>query len=231
MAQAWTSAQYATVALAEDLLAQAETALANEPPEDGSFEPQVYEMVSRQIAVLQVVIARVRGDSTHRQQALVQEALDHLPIDDAASRATLFLRLGFCYLDLGKDGEADRTFSKAYTLGQSSGNHYAAHAANYGRMVIARRHGSYHELAAICRQTLDASTAYDDQQQSLNGIALTMSGGLYYEWNNLDEAERLLVQGIKLVEQAGIPELLIKGHYALACLNAARGKKEPLPEL
>ncbi len=231
VAQAWAAAQYASVELAEDLLAQAEAALENEPSGNGHFDPQVYKMISGQIAVLQVVIARLRGDSTHRQQALVQEALDQLPADDAASRATLFLRLGFSYLDLGKDEEADRTFSQAYRLGQSGSNYYAAHVANYGRMVIARRHGNLHELAAICRQTLDASTAYDEQQRSLNGFAHIMSGSLYYEWNNLDEAERLLVQGIDLVEQAGMAELLIKGHYTMACLNAARGKTEPLPEL
>ncbi len=232
IAQAWTSAKYGTVKLAEDLLMQAEAALSSDPPEDGSFDPQVYDFVSRQIAVLQVVIARARGDSTQRQQELALEALDRVvPAGDSAARATLLLRLGFCYLDLGKDEQADRTFSQAFELGQSSGNHYTAHAASYGRMVIARRHGQLHKLSAICRQTLDANRERDDPPQSLTGIALSMSGSLLYERNDLDQAERDLTQGLRLVQQVGMTELLIKGHFALACTKTAQGNVESPPDL
>jgi LuxR family maltose regulon positive regulatory protein len=232
IAQAWTSAEYASVELAEDLMAQAETALVNTASENEYLNPEIQESLNRQIAVLQVVISRVRGDSTFRQQALALETLDHLiPIDDIASRATLFLRLGFCYLDLGKDDEADRVFSQAFDLGIASENHYAAHVANYGRMVIARRHGQLNRLAAICRQSQEASTTGDKRGQSLNGIALIMDGRLLYERNDLEDAESRLVEGLQLVKRASITELLIKGNFALVCLNIARGKQAPFPEL
>ncbi|MFN2235820.1 MAG: LuxR C-terminal-related transcriptional regulator, partial [Anaerolineales bacterium] len=232
IAQAWASAQYASVEIAEDLLAQAETALVSAASENGDLDPKIQEKLNRQIAVLQVVIARVRGDSTDRQQALALEALDHLiPIDDIASRATLFLRLGFCYLDLGKDDEADRVFSQAFDLGIASDNHYAAHGANYGRMVIAWRHGQLDRLAAICHQSQDANKTGDNQGQSLNGIALIMEGRLLYERNNLDEAESRLVEGLQLVKRVGMTELLIKGNFTLACLKIAQGAQSHFPEL
>ena len=232
IAQAWTSTRYASVELAEELISQAEAALSKSLSQDGSITAQDYHFVSTQIAVLQVVIARARGDSTQHQQELALEALQRVvPAEDAAARATLFLRLGFCYLDLGKDEQADRIFSQSFRLGNSSGNHYAAHSASYGRMVIARRHGKLHKLAGLCRQTLDTIQEHDDQHQSLSGIALTMLGSLYYEWNDLDEAERLLTQGLKLVEQVGIAELLVKGHFALACIRITQGDEVPLPNL
>jgi LuxR family maltose regulon positive regulatory protein len=232
VAQAWTSAQYATVTMAEDLLVQAEATLATATTEDGFFDSQVYESVSRQMALLQVVIARLRGDSIDKQQTLALDALDHLiPADDTASRATLLLRLGLSYIDLGKDEQADKTFSQSFELGRSSGNLYAAYVANYGRMVIARRHGQLQALDAICRQSLESSTKLDTQRRSLHGIALVMSGDLYYEWNNLDLAARQLIQGLRLVEEVGMAELLIKGHFALACLKIVQGKAEPLPDL
>jgi LuxR family maltose regulon positive regulatory protein len=231
VAQAWTSAKYASVELAEELLAQAEAALSKDLSQDGSLEQQIYDFVNNQIAVLQVVIARARGDSTQRQQELALKALDRVgPSGDTAARATLLLRLGFCYLDLGKDGQADRVFSQAFESGLSSGNHYAAHSANYGRMVIARRHGRLHELAAICHQILDAFREPDDQQP-LSGIALTMLGGLSYERNKLDEAESLLIQGLKLVEQVGMTELLVKGRFALTCVKIAKGAIGSIPDL
>ena len=232
IAQAWASAQYASVEIAEDLLAQAETALVSASSENGDLDPKIQEKLNGQIAVLQVVIARVRGDSTYRQQALAQEALDHLiPTDDIASRATLFLRLGFCYLDLGKDDEADRVFSQAFDLGIASENLYATHLANYGRMVIAWRHGQLNRLPAICRQSQDTSTTGDNQGQSLNGIALIMEGRLLYERNNLDEAESRLIDGLQLVKRASMTELLVKGNFALACSKIAQGKQALFPGL
>lgn len=230
IAQAWTSARYANVELAEDLLVQAEAALSRDTSDAESLDPQVYDFVSRQIAVLQVVLARVRGDSIQSQQELALQAIDHLsPAQDLASQASLYLRLGLCYLDLGKDEQANRNFSQAFRLGRASGNHYAAQTASYCQMVIYRRHGKLHEIASLCREALDNSHLRDNQYESLAGIALTMLGIVHYEWNDLEQAEDLLVQGLKLVEGVGMAELLLKGYFSLACVNIAQGNLE-LPQ-
>jgi LuxR family maltose regulon positive regulatory protein len=143
----------------------------------------------------------------------------------------LFLRLGLCYLDLGKDKQADRNFLQAFELGQSSGNYYAAQTANYGRMIIARRHGRLNAIADIYRQSLRFNSEKTDQQDLLNGIALIMAGSLSYERNDLSEARRLLVQGLEMTKMVGIAELLIKGHFALTCLKIAKGEQVRLPDL
>ena len=213
------------MALAEELLEQAEAALSRNEAHDGSLDPKLHRWVSSQMAVLQVVIARVRGDSTQRQQELAMQALERVdPTSEAAARATLYFRLGLCYLDLGKDEQADRTFVRAFELGQASGNHYTVHAANYGRMVIAKLSGRLHDLAAICQQALDEGSGSEENENPLVGIELTMAGILYYEWNQLDQAEGNLKRGLELVEQLGITELLIKGQFALACLQIAARK-------
>jgi LuxR family maltose regulon positive regulatory protein len=218
IAQAWGSARHANVELIEELLAQAEAALAMDLSADGSLSPENQQLVSNQVAVLQVVIARARGDPTHRQQALAQQALERVSLTgDTAARATLLLRLGFCYLDLGKDEQADRLFAQATEHGQSSGNYYAAYSAAYGRMVIARRHGRLHDLAAICRYALEMPDEPGSPRRSLAGIALIMLGDLYYEWNKLAEAESALRQGLELVENVGMTELRVKiaqGNFA-----------------
>jgi len=224
IAQAWTSVRYSSVEFAEELLALAEAALKNVDDVQDDFDPTIRGLVTRQIAVLQVVIARARGESTQKQQDLALEALGNsVTMDDHASQAWLLYRLGLCYIDLGKDNEADHIFSQAYEHGINHGNYYAAHAASYGRMVIARRRGRLHELAAICHQTLEASSGKDDQNQSLIGIPTIMLGYLLYEWNNLVEAERYLTEGLKWVKQAGMAEIQTKGNFALACLKIAMG--------
>jgi LuxR family maltose regulon positive regulatory protein len=232
VAQAWSSAKYATRELAEDLLAQAETTLSTGPSPDGNLDPGVHQLVSSQIAVLQVVISRMREDPTTRQRELALEALDHIdPVQDPASQATLYFRLGLCYLDLGADEQADRTFSQVIDLGQSSGNYYAANSASYARMVIARRHGQLHQLDAVCQAAQDSMRIRDSQPQSLAGIALTILGGVNYEWNNLDEAERNLIEGLKLIENFGLIEIHVKGYFTLACVKIAQDKVETLPDL
>jgi LuxR family maltose regulon positive regulatory protein len=229
IAQALTSTKYATVALAEDLLQQAEAALTNN---EGNFDKEIYEFVSTQIAVLQVVIARARGDSTQKQQELALEAIENLhPGQDPASQATLYLRLGFSYLDQGEDELADQTFSQAFDLGQASGNYYAAHGASYGRMVIAKRHGALQKLNAICQQTLASVPDQNDYQRSLTGIALTMSATLHYEWNDLKRAETMVEQGLTYLRQVGLTELIIKGKYVQACMEISQAEMEALPDL
>ena len=71
----------------------------------------------------------------------------------------------------------------------------------------------------------------DKQGQSLSGIALIMEGRLLYERNNLVEAESRLIEGLELVKRTGMTELLIKGNFALACLEITQGKQALFPVL
>jgi LuxR family maltose regulon positive regulatory protein len=232
VAQAWSSAKHDSVQLVEELLAQAAAALSAEPSHDGNLDPHVHEWVSSQIAVLEVVIARARNDSVRRQQELALEALDRVdPVSNPAARATLLFRLGLCYLDLGKTEQADQTFSKASELGRSSGNYYAVHAANYGRMVIAKLEGRLIDLEGIIRQAQDNTGPSDKQQYPMVGIDMTMSGMLSYEWNYIDSAQACLIRGLELVEHIGIPEVLVKGHFVFACIKVVQGEFNSTPNL
>jgi len=225
IAQAWTSVRYTSIETVEDLLAQAEATLQQEGGVQKDFDPNLRELVTRQIAILQVVIARARGESTQRQQELALKALENsVTKDDHASRAWLLFRLGLCYIDLGVDDEADRTFVQAFELGVQNGNDYAAHAASYGRMVIARRHGRLHHLAEICRHTLESRIEGNIQQPPLTGFAWIMLGSLYYEWNRLNEAQRYLEKGLTFAERVGMAEVQIKGYFTLICLKNAIGE-------
>lgn len=232
VAQAWASAKFFDVGLAEELLSDAATMLAAKPSDENRMDPSVHQWVSNQLDVLQVMIARTRGDSTQRQQELALEALKRVdPINDAVTRATLLFRLGLCYLDLGNDQQADRIFSQAVEMGRSSGNQYAMHAANYGRMVIAKLAGRLNDLDTLIHQTLDEARSTDEQMHSLAGIDLVMLGVLAYERNQPDQAETYLTQGLALVQQVGITELLVKGHFALSCLKITKGDLSALPDL
>lgn len=231
LAQAWAYANHANIELAEELLTQAEAALSAETFLQDDLDKDVEQLLSTYISVLRVVIARIRGKSPQQQQELALEILNHLETsENIAAQATLYYRLGLCYLDLGKLDQADHVFSQAVKLGRSSGNYYTIHAANYGRMVIANLKGQLFEIVDIC-QSNQISKSQSAERQRLVGIDLIMLGSVQYEWNDLQQAERNLSSGLKLIEQIGITELVIKGQYAHARVNIALDQQKIMPDL
>lgn len=231
IAQAWTSAKFKTLDIAEDLLAQAEATLAMDYALDEGADRIGQQFLSNQISVLQVIISRVRGDTTAKQREIVQKALDSDQLaNDTAARATLYFRLGLCYLDLGRHDQAEQIFSQAIELGKSSGNHYAIHVAGYGQMVIARQKGQLQQIIRIGKQNL-AYTKERIDHQILDGIDLIMMGSVYYEWNQLDQAREYLTRGLSLVEQIGLTEVVVKGQYYMTCTKIASGAEVQIPDL
>lgn len=231
VAQASVAIKDTSIDKVEELLGQAETAVDN-AFQKASLDPSLLNQVSTQVAILQSILSRKRGDPVEKQQKIVLEALEFInPSRESTDRATLLLRLGFCYIDIGKDEKADHFFKQAYQLGKGNGNLYSAHTANYARMVIANRHAQLDTLAEICRQSLENLVRSNPQDRSLAGIACIMQGNLFYERNNLLLAERKLTRGIKLIRKDGIFELMVKGWFALACTRIALGKEFTLPDL
>ncbi len=231
LAQAWAYTNYATIEIAEELLAQAEATILDDSSQQDGLDQEMLRVLSSQISILRVVIARVRGDPPQQQRELALDALDQLgPSDNIEAQANLTYRIGLCYLDLGNLEQANQILLKAVKLGHSSENHYVVHAANYVRMVIAKLKGNLFEIAAICQSNLN-KVSKNDQQKNLAGIDLIMLGRVHYEWNHLDQARHNLSTGLALVEHVGITELLIKGQYSEACLKIAFGETPSIPDL
>lgn len=231
LAQAWAYASHATIEIAEELLTQAEAALSTEIFPQDDLDQDIEQLLSTYISVLRVVIARIRGKSPQQQQELALDILSHLETtENIAAQATLYYRLGLCYLDLGKLDQADHVFSQAVELGRSSGNYFTIHAGNYGRMVIANLKGRLFEIVDIC-QSNQIAESQSTEQQGLAGIDMIMLGSLQYEWNKLEQADRNLSTGLELIEKIGISELAIKGQFAKARVQIALGQKIILPDL
>jgi LuxR family maltose regulon positive regulatory protein len=226
VARARASMDYSSLESAEAWISEAETALETSIDENFISKRQsARDLINSQIAILQASIYRTRGEPTKKQQAFALQALESIiPQDDLTSRASLIAWLGMTYVDLGKDDEADRTFSQAFELGRTSGNYYAAYIASYGQMVIARRRGQLHKLAALCYHALSTIEEDGDRQVSIAGIAMVMLAGVLYERNEIEEATRHLIKGLALAERIGLAEIHLKGYYTLSCLDIAQGK-------
>lgn len=225
IAQAWVAIRNRSLAQVRDHLQRAENLLAADahPADPGQSRLRGH------LAALKAVIARTAGQSPEQQQEHIHQALAVIPADNEALRGLLKMRLGFCYLDLGREQEAERLFEQLTPASGSNGSRYNYYGAVYARTVLAHLQGRLQDVRAICEAALQQSRQAAPipwQATTVQGYAHIALGMVQLEWNQLDSAEYHLQRGLTLNAASGLAELQVKGTYAMGRLFAARG--EPL---
>jgi LuxR family maltose regulon positive regulatory protein len=194
----------------------------------------LHDQVTGSIAVLRTILARSQGEATEKQMALSLHALEVLPKDELALRSTITVWLGLCHLDLEEEQAADRAFQQAWALGLASNAYWATMFAVYARTVIARRHGSLNQAAAMCREALASVVeAAERPGRTLffgSSIQIIL-GAILIEQNELEQADRLMAGGNALSRPGGTSEILVKGGFAYARLRLALGETDNLPDI
>jgi LuxR family maltose regulon positive regulatory protein len=181
------------------------------------------------ISNFRAYLSRFRGDAPQVVVDLSQRALDHLPEGEKRFRSALLTNLGYAYLDLGDEDAADRAFSKAKRIGELNDDLFNAAAATREQALIARKRGRLREAAAICREYLrfiDSRGGERDRLIPYAGVVYITLGDILLEWNDLEEAEHLLTQGLNLVRSIAHFITIADGYIALARLRRAQGDVE-----
>ncbi|HKF38554.1 MAG TPA: LuxR C-terminal-related transcriptional regulator [Ktedonobacteraceae bacterium] len=209
---------------------QLEAAEARLQDAERSGQPNTAE---EQIRLIMGLVAAIRATfdifsgNLARNVALSQQALDLLPETEAIMRAGALVGAARAFLVSGDVTPASERLVRAVAAARSSGNLVSVLR---GQTLLARLHllqGKLHQ----------AATTFEEMVQGIPGqgeLRVLVSGPSYYfglgdllrEWNNLDAAERLLIQGMELV--SGLPvveaEVVTRGYMALARLQQARGE-------
>ncbi|MFL7810095.1 MAG: hypothetical protein AB8I80_15770, partial [Anaerolineae bacterium] len=120
-------------------------------------------------------IADVRGASSEEVIALTMRAMEVTPESAASLRASMCQRLGWCYLNLGDEGAAERFFLQSEKLGEAAGHHGNTVRVTCGQAIIAWEHGRLREAVAICRETLHSLI----EPLERSGRRLPAAGNLY----------------------------------------------------
>jgi LuxR family maltose regulon positive regulatory protein len=215
-----------SVERAEEWLQAAEEAWEAQPqPVDRSVGPPSTfdrELWAANVLDIRATLADVRGASSEEVIALTMQALEATPESAPSLRASMCQRLGWCYLNLGDEGAAERFFLQSQELGEAAGHHGNTVNVTVGRAVIAWGHGRLHEAAAICRETLHSVV----EPLERSGRRLPAAGNLYIilgrillELYELGEAEPMLAKGVELAELTLRSGNLLDGYHALACLR------------
>lgn len=185
-----------------------------------------------EVFAIRVMIAAYRYDLPAVID-LAQQALTMVPPEEASPRSRILLSLGFVYYEIGGDVAAARdAFREAFELGKA-----LTHSSAVGNAPLPLTALAYlSEIEWLQGNLRDASRTYEqalelaEQWGGQPSIALSLvqrgRAGLFYEWNDLDEAAAALQESIRIGELWKSPYLLVHPYGLSAMVLQARGQMD-----
>jgi LuxR family maltose regulon positive regulatory protein len=166
-------------------------------------------------AAFQALAATLHGQN-QTSNHLLQRALTLLPEHSPFFRSCVSLVAGMNHLFAGNDGAAVDALQQTIQLADAAGDQMNA--------VLARCYLA--QLWILRGQMIAAAALYEgavrNKEEPVNGLALLGLGLVYYDWNDLTHAERLLTAGLDQVAAwSEIP--LAQGALQLARIKVLTG--------
>ncbi len=155
--------------------------------------------------------------------AIVQahRAMEHLDPNNLPIRATGAWALGAAYEQQGDRTAAGRAYTEAMSISQAIGHTFITKLATIGLGNIQE---AENRLALAAETYRHALHLFGDQPLPITGEAHLGLARIFYEWNDLDAAQRHGQQGVHLARQfADTIDRFIIGEVFLARLMLARG--------
>ena len=185
-------------------------------------------LASEALAV-RATVAGLRRE-TARAVDLARRALTALPEDSVLVRAVVALMLGNAAYLQGDMTAAATALEHAAQAGQAGGMPIIAIFALRQLAELHARVGQLHRAAHTYEDAIARGAALYPRRKGtaprpvpVAGTAYVGLGMLHYEWNDLDTAERLLRDGLRLGRQGENVEILLMGPIGLARLQRAKG--------
>ena len=180
------------------------------------------DSVTHGTVVLRALLALWQGDMT-QSLTLGQQALASLPEQNLFWRGIVTGNLGIAYMANGRDLDlAGRMLEEAASLGERAGSVMGAVIAlcNLAELRIAR--GQLWAAKRLYDRALDLAVDHRGHHLPIGGMAVIGTAGLLQEWNELQEAERLLVTAIDLTSEK-LPIWAVDGYLVLARVKQSQG--------
>ena len=178
----------------------------------------------------EICIIRARTAAMREDAALTKElsnrALELLPEDELHLRGDVALDLGHAYCSVGDLESASEAFAKAAATGRAADD---LRTALFGLRYQASQEISRGRLRKAEELLLDGQRLAEsrpDGVPSVAGIIHAGMGELLYERGDLDEARRLLEEGIEHGRRSGEAKILVYCYVNLARVLMARGDTE-----
>jgi LuxR family transcriptional regulator, maltose regulon positive regulatory protein len=150
-----------------------------------------------------------------------RRALEYLPSDNLSSRANANWTLGHAHTLRGDRAAAGHAFTEAISLSRASGDIFTTILATGGLGLVQEADNRLHLAVETYRRVLHL--AGDQPQPIISGAHLGLAR-IFYEWNDLDAAERHGRLSLDLARQfESVVDRFIVSEVFLARLKLARG--------
>lgn len=215
LAQAWALLYTAQSDQVETYLERAEGLLSELNISDKKLEKDNqgvdYNRLQGEINAIRAVLASNLGD-TQQTITLGQKALLHLPDDDLHLRTAIHLAMGYAYRYQGEVRNALKTFLQANAMSQHSGN---LHQVIDGLCNIANLQltaGQLQNAKETINKAINQIESRSKVVGGIAGVAYLIKAAIYYELNELQQAEEDVHRGIELCTGQHLMELIYGGY-------------------
>ena len=161
--------------------------------------------------------------------AMSERALDLLP-EGHFLRVTTSTARGGAFWAQGDVVAAEQAFLTGYQAGVSGGHWLTAVPGGCYVGMQQVKQGRLHEAAATYREGLALATRDRKRPFPVGGFALVKLGDILREWNQLDEADQVVAEGVALCEKLGQADVLTDAYSSLARLQLTLGELEAAAE-
>ncbi len=153
---------------------------------------------------------------------LAQQAQTYQPKENFL-RACIGFAIGWANRFSGDLQASSQAFDEAAAVSVASGNIYLAVAAlcrsGYGQVMG----GKLHQAMESFQEAVQIATRHDGRCLPVAGYAYVYMGGVYLEWNDLENAMRYSTEGTELCERVGYIMDQAVGYAYLAKAKLAEG--------
>jgi LuxR family maltose regulon positive regulatory protein len=178
----------------------------------------------------EICIIRARMAAMRENAALTTElsnrALDLLPESEVHLRGDVALDLGHAYCSVGDLESAREAFSRAAATGRAADDLRTSLFALRYQASLEISRGRLREAEDLLLEGRRLAERRPEGVPSVAGIIHTGLGELLYERGALDEARRLLEEGIEHGRRSGEAKILVYGYVNLARVLMAQGDTE-----
>ncbi len=197
----------------EQKLQSAEAALHGAEPDD-----KTRNLVGH-IAAIRALLAAAQN----QVEAIIAQsrrALEYLHPDNLAVRTATIWKLGIAYHLQGDRAAANEAYTKAIAISQASGNTIINISASTGLGQVQEAENQLHLAAHTYRRVLQLA---GDPPMPVACDAQLGLARIFYEWNELDTAQRHGQQSAQLAQQSQYPDRIVACEVFLARLKLAQG--------
>jgi LuxR family transcriptional regulator, maltose regulon positive regulatory protein len=220
----------------ERWLQDAETALrgtspapTNETAETGAPPPSAQherDNLFGEIASYRAIIIGYYLGEGHSVLTFCKQALAHLPEQNLLARAEVAYAQSLAYHSFGDIVAAIQSTKEATALAQAAGDTSSTIIYLCRTAYSLLLHGKLHEVVQIAQQAALLGTTPVGLPHAMMCWAYIFHADAVREWNRLDEALDLALQGVRLSEQTETIVALYLGYTILMRIYLARGEMD-----